>query len=29
LTRGAYRHWLQLAGASLVVASWAGLWLLI
>jgi hypothetical protein len=29
LTRGAYRHWLRLAGASLVVASWAGLWLLI
>jgi len=29
LTRGTYRHWLQLAGASLVVASWAGLWLLI
>jgi hypothetical protein len=28
-THGSYRHWLQLAGASLVVASWAGLWLLV
>jgi hypothetical protein len=28
-THGSYRRWLQLAGASLVVASWAGLWLLI
>jgi hypothetical protein len=28
-TRGTYRRWLQLAGASLVAAAWAGLWLLI
>ncbi len=28
-TRGSYRRWLQLAGASLVAAAWAGLWLLI
>jgi hypothetical protein len=28
-TRGAYRRWLQLAGAGLVAAAWAGLWLLI
>jgi len=28
-TRGSYRRWLQLAGASLVAAAWAGLWLFI
>jgi hypothetical protein len=28
-TRGTYRRWLQLAGASLVAAAWAGLWLVI
>ena len=28
-TRGTYRRWLQLAGASLVAAAWAGLWLVV
>jgi hypothetical protein len=28
-TRGAYRRWLQVAGAGVVAAAWAGLWLLV
>jgi len=28
-TRGSYRRWLQLVGASLVAAAWAGLWLFV
>jgi hypothetical protein len=28
-TRGSYRRWLELVGAGLVAAAWAGLWLFV